>query len=266
MRVFLGALLLVLLLVSCDQEPPPPTPTRVITGPTLEPSPVILPLIPTLDAFEPGQSDLTAASLPRGAELPPLAQGTRVPGAISQGIAITLPNGAQHPGELYTPADVLLPPGVLLLSPDPAVWFDLAARLRLAGMTALVTTMPQNATIADFDALISSLGETSDPGHIAVVGIGAGADAGLVGCSAVLQCDAAALIRPTSSTLINAMQGFNPRPLFVAARQDNADAYALASSLVDTADGQKQLYPMTADELDLTMQQALITWLLSQLA
>ncbi|MBK8022251.1 MAG: hypothetical protein IPK19_12675 [Chloroflexi bacterium] len=258
-----GALLLA---AACDQVPPTPTPTRALSGPTLEASPIVLPLIPTVPPLDVGQSDLTAASLPRGAELPPLEQGTRIPGAISQSIVITLASGAQHPGELYPPSAGGIHPGVLLLGSTVSGWGDLPALLRDAGMTALVTDVPAGATTGDFNSLLTSLGETSDPGHLAVVGLGLGADAALVGCAAAQRCDAAVLIRPGSDLLINAMPTYNPRPLLIAVRQDDADEGALAQSLLDAADGDAALLPFAGDMPDSTRMAEIITWLISQLA
>jgi len=262
-------------LIACDQVPPSPTPTRGISAPTLEASRVILPVIPTLSALEPGQSDLTAASLPRGAALPPFSQETRAPGAISLNIVITLANGTQHPGVLYTPAEGGIAPGVMLITPNGdsdmpvgdvvLAWGDLPRLLRDAGMTALVTTLPAGITIADFEVLLTSLGETSDPGHLAVVGLDAGADGALAGCSAVTLCDAVALIRPTSPTLINAMPGLNPRPLWIAATTEDANAYVLAEALIEAGRGEKQLLSITGETLDFAGQQALVAWLIAQL-
>ncbi|MCK6578952.1 MAG: hypothetical protein L6Q98_12685 [Anaerolineae bacterium] len=254
------------LLTGCDQEPPSPTPTRVVSGPTLEASPVILPVMPSVPPLDVGQSDLTAASLPRGAELPPLEQGTRVPGAISQSIVITLANGDQHPGDLFAPAGGGITPGVLLLSGVSAIWGDLPALLRDAGLTVLVTPIPAGATTADFDSLLTSLGETSDPGHLAVVGIDAGADAALVGCAASQRCDAAALIRPGSAALINLMPSFNPRPLLAAARPDDAPSSALAQSLIDAADGDRLLVALPGQDLDAASAAAVVAWLIRQMA
>lgn len=263
---FLGALASILFFLSaCDQAPPSPTPTRFVSGPTLEPSAIVLPLIPTSAPFEPGQDDLTAASLPRDSELPPLAQGTRAPGALSESIVITLANGDQHPGDLYAPAGSGITPGVLLLAADAAEWGTLPSSLRDAGITTLVTSVPPTGTIADFDVLLTSLGETSDPGHLAVAGIGASAAAALSGCAADALCDAAAVIRPSSSSLVGVMSSFNPRPLFAAARADDAEGTALAQALIDGTAGAKQLYPLADDSLDFAAVQALVAWLSAQL-
>ncbi|MDZ4767590.1 MAG: hypothetical protein SGJ24_00540 [Chloroflexota bacterium] len=203
-------------LTACDQVPPSPTPTRVLSAPTLAASPVILPYLPTLPPFEMAEGDLTAASLPRDAVLPPLTQGTRASGTLRQAITIALSSGVPHPGDLYIPQGESgsLTPGVLLLADDPLQWGDLPMRLRDRGISALVTTIPVGATIADFTALLASLGGASDPGHLAVAGIGRGADAAVVGCAADLQCDAVVTVGGTRAAIESALAALAPRPIW----------------------------------------------------
>lgn len=214
------------LLAACDQVPATPTPTRALSGPTLAASAVVMPVAPTPAPFGLDTNVLTSAALPRDSELPPFAAGTRAPGQAGQPISITLPNGVQHVGLLYVPpaSASALTPGALLLAQDAADFGDLPERLRDRGITALVTTVPEAATLDDFTALLASLGGASDPGHLAAVGIGLGADAAVRGCANTPPCDAVAVVGVTSAAVEAALAALAPRPLW---REPEADPLAV---------------------------------------
>ncbi len=223
-----------LLLGACDQEPPPPPPTWAISAPTLQASPVVLPLLPTSPAFEDEFSPirLTAAALPRDSALPPALDDARAPGVLANAITITLPSGALHPGRLYpavNTAGTLLTPGALLLADDPALWGELPARLRELGVTVIVTALPPAATFDDFNTLLISLGEASDPGHLAVAGIGTAADGAAAGCAAALQCDALLSIGASG----NAVAAFAPRLAPRPVREENSLSLPLDATAVN---------------------------------
>jgi hypothetical protein len=232
MRLIIG---LLVLLAACDNVPATPTETPTLTGPTLAPTEVFRPDIQALDPAATrsiGQNDLTAASVPSGGELPPLAIGTPNPDAMFSTVQITAADGALLIGDLYpNPANQRVP-GVLLIAPDRTAWLDLPLRLQAAGYTALAMDLPVGAALTDFEAMIRALSETGtvDPGRIAVVGAESGADLALTGCANNLLCDAAALFSPVQQAAVRAATfGFNPRPLFLSAGSGDASASVVES-------------------------------------
>lgn len=244
----------VVLLAACDaQSTPTPTPSRLILGPTIAPSPTFFPRQPTFvpfDEYLAGQNDPTAAALPAGGALPPLAvdrtlqsDGTPEPGR--QSIQITAMDGAQIPGDFYvTPGQ--RQPGVLLLAPDRAAWGDFPARLNAAGFTVLSMTLREGGLL-DFTVMLQALNSgDADPANLAVIGAGAGADVALLGCAGDLLCDTALLLSPTGDpALVNAMAAYNPRPILLAASQEDATAYAAIQAIQRAATGTVQFQPFT---------------------
>lgn len=235
-------------LVACDNIAPTPTPARPLSGPTLEPSPTVLPLLqgqePTQLLYV-GQNDPTAAALPRDSELPPLAAGTIVPGQTRQPIQVTAPDGTQLTGDLYVSPTGIVSPGILLLAADSAGWLDLPLRLQQTGYAVLV--MPLRAGAAsggetarsDFEAMLLALAQTADPGHLAAVGAEAGADVALAGCAAEPLCKALALLTPTDPNSAQlAITGYNPRPLFLIVSQQDSAGFGLTEYLRGMARGE----------------------------
>lgn len=219
---------------------PTPTPTRALTGATLAPSPVVRGELPTESAATAfiGQNDMTAASLPANAALPPLPVGTVDAGAVRQEVVLTLANGGTVAGSLYT-SGAARRPGVLMLAPSSADWLDLPLRLDAAGFTVL-TVDAGALTEGDFGVLLVSLSEvgTVDPARVAVVGAEAGADLALAGCAVDMLCDALAIVSPTQTDpLLVAMQNYHPRPLFAAAATGDAAGLAAIESLNSYAGG-----------------------------
>jgi hypothetical protein len=230
--------LLSLVLAACEAFTPPPTntpiPTRGISGPTIEPSPVVRGEVPTAEAAAfIGQNDPTAAAAPSDGDLPPIAVGTLIPGEVRQTIQLPATDGTLLNGTLYSSGAERVP-GVLMLAPDSATWLDLPLRLQAAGFTVLSMNLGDVRSQDDFTVILRSLSDvgTVDPAGIGVVGAEGGADLALTGCAADLLCDAVALISPSpNDSLILTVQQFNPRPVFLAAGQADVDTFATVGEL-----------------------------------
>ncbi|MEO8394073.1 MAG: hypothetical protein ABI700_13875 [Chloroflexota bacterium] len=234
-------------IAACDNVPPSPTPARVLSGPTLEPSPTILPFMqaqePTQLLYQ-GQNDPTAAALPRDSELPPLAAGTMVPGQTHQPITVTAPDGTQLIGDLYVSPTQALSPGILMIAPDSKAWLDLPLQLQNKGYTVLA--MPLRAdqvvnsteALGDFEAMIQALSQVGDPGHLAVIGAESGADLALAGCAADTLCKALVLLTPTNQEIAQlGITRYNPRPLFLAVAQNDSANFGISEYLRGSAQG-----------------------------
>jgi len=244
---FLPILLALVVIAACDNIAPTPTPTRALSGPTLEPSPTILPLMqaqmPTQLLYV-GQDDPTAAALPRFSELPPLAVGTIVPGQTHQPIQVTAPDGTQLTGDLYISPTQTLSPGILMLAPDNKAWLDLPLQLQNKGYTVLAMPLrtdlvvDSQAALGDFEAMIQALSQTSDPGHLAVIGAESGADLALAGCAADTLCKALALLTPTDQAIAQTgITRFNPRPLYLAVAKNDSANFAITEYLRGSTQG-----------------------------
>ncbi len=234
----------VLLLAACDNLMPTVEPTRTLSAPTLAASPVVRPYAqehePTA-LLNAGINDPTAAALPRDSELPPLAEGTIIPGESRQPISVTAPDGTALDGDLYTAAVLERPPGILMLAPDRTAWLDLPLRLQARGFTVLAISSrgagQSNLATGDFAAMINALSQLVDPGRLAVIGADAGADEALAGCANEQLCDALAVLSPLDQTLISsAILRYNPRPLFIAAGTGDP-TFSVAQSLNNAARG-----------------------------
>lgn len=267
------------LLAACAAfEPPPtPTPTRALSGPTLEASPVVRGVVPTLPAVEYiGQNDPTAAAMPSGGDLPPLIVGASADGSGAQAVQIAMGDGALIDGDLYPALSGERVPGILLLAPDRAAWLDLPLRLQAVGFTALTMDVRDVTNLGDFSVMLRSLSDagTVDPASLAVVGAESGADLALSGCANDLLCDAVVLLTPTDPTaLASAIQRYNPRPLFVAAGRDDAPGIATAGALAEAAFGAVQFEQVDGAlrgaflvQGSSTLGAAVIDWLEAQLS
>ena len=254
MRLRLLALTFAALLAACDAAPTPtPTAGRVIEGATIEASPTFFPRQPTyvpFDEYFAGQNDPTAAALPAGGALPPLAvgvplevSGTPAPGKHT--IQITGMDGTQLAGDFYdTPGERL--PGVLLLAPDRTAWGDFPVKLNAAGFA--VRSMDwRESGLLDFTVMLQALNSgDADPANLAVIGANAGADVALLGCAGDMLCDTALLLSPGGDpALVNAMLAYNPRPILLAASEDDPVAYAAITAIQAAASGAVQFQPFT---------------------
>jgi hypothetical protein len=157
---------------------------------------------------------------------------------------VTAEDGTQLSGDLYQSGAVRLP-GVLLLVSDNSAWGDFPNKLYQAGFTVLVVSPRDNAALADFRVLMQALtsGE-ADPGHLAVIGAGSGADVTLLGCAGELLCKTIVLLSPSGGRAgLDAIQGFNPRPIFLSASKDDPDSYNAMLALGRAAKGELLVQP-----------------------
>lgn len=229
-RMLLLAGLTMGLVAGCMTEPLPPTlsPATAIQFPTPLPT----------ELRNLGQNNLTAAAVPSGGALPPmeLAGVTSVTGG--QVVQITLGDGVLVGGALYPDGAGRRVPGVLLLAADRTTWLDLPLRLQNAGYTVLsmdVRLVAGITPLGDVTVLIDALmaSSTVDPGRVAVIGGGVGADAALTGCAGDLRCDALALIGMTETAQPVAVLGYNPRPLFIVQAEQSTAAVTVGQVRAD---------------------------------
>lgn len=247
------SVVLMLLLAACDTLAPPTlTPTRPLTGPTLEPTGNAIPAPPSeipgsyYDTF--GSNDPTVAALPNDLDLPPLAviDEDGVPT-----VEITLADRTLS-GDLYAGVEGRAP-GVLLLSEDRSGWAAFPNRLQESGYVVLSVEIAGAMTDADFRDILGSFsdfaqGESShlDPSRIAVIGEQRGADVALRGCALDMRCDMVGLLSPSNTTGSSlALEQIGTRPLMVAASQTDPLSYSLAQTLGSTAQGDTLLQPFT---------------------
>ncbi len=260
------------LLAGCAQAAPTLTPTRALSGPTLAPSPTFMPRFAAeapLGLGEAGQNNPTAAALAPGGAMPPLSADAAVAGDVRRGVKITAADGALLEGDLYQTGTVRLP-GVLLLAESRAMWGEWPAALHSAGFTVLVMDMRPAFSASDVTVMLQALASgEADPARLGVIGAGAGAAAALRGCAVELLCDAAGLLSPSGDpALTDALARYNPRPLFLAASQDDPEAFAMIEALRAAATGQVQFQPFASAGVGAAMLQLrpdlgdlLIAWL-----
>lgn len=260
------------LLAGCAGLSPTPTPTRELSGPTLASSPTFMPRFATeapLGLGEAGQNNPTAAALAPGGAMPPLGVDAVFTGDAQRGVKITAADGALLAGDLYQGGTVRLP-GVLLLAESRAMWGDWPAALHGAGFTVLVMDMRPDFLAADFAVMLQALASgEADPARLGVIGAGRGADAALRGCAQELLCDAVALLSPSGDpALSEALARYNPRPLFLAASQDDPESFAAVEALRAAASGEVQFQPFASAGVGAAMLQLrpdlgdlLIAWL-----
>jgi hypothetical protein len=240
-------------------------------------SPVIRPFLPTEippDFIVSGQNDPTAASLPRDSDLPPIPVASVAPGDSLQFVQVTMSDGALLEGVLYQiGADRV--PGVVILATNTWPWGDFPARLQQNGFTVLVITLRDVTSVADFQTVLRAFTEAGgvDPARIGVIGAAQTADLALLGCAADLLCDTAVLLSPIRrEPLLNVMSAYNPRPLLVAASEDDAESFTVAQVLAESASGEALFQPFTNAGRGTAMLQnrpdlgdLIVTWLRRQL-
>ncbi|MCB9453544.1 MAG: hypothetical protein H6672_19095 [Anaerolineaceae bacterium] len=246
--VFPAGIIAVLMfaLVACEPTTPIiPTQPRTLSGPTIEASPVVLPLLPTdpVDSYY-GQNDPTAAALPRNNDLPPLPVGGVVQGG--QVVQVTAEDGGLINGVFYQ-GGLVRQPGILLLAADYIAWGDFPSQLFQAGFTVLsVSLRPGEAGAADFSVLLRALSSgEADPGRLGVIGVGEGADVAFMGCAAELLCDTVVLLSPLQhDTLLANLPAFNPRAILTIASREDTLSFATAQDLASAATGDSLFQPL----------------------
>ncbi len=228
-------------LAACADEVPTVTPTAELSGPTLEASPTFFPDLSydsTSQAEFIGQSDPTAAALAPDSALPPLSLSDNSVVNNVQSVEITADDGTQLVGELYiSPGERM--PGLVLIAPEGASWGDLPTRLNAAGFTVLLMPPRDGFYVEDLRVMMLSLSTgMAQPDHLAAIGADVGADMALLGCAAEPLCDAAVLLSPSDdSALSNAINTYNPRPIFLTASQEDVVSFSAITTLQSAATG-----------------------------
>ena len=224
---------------ACDDVSVTPTLERTLTGPTIEPSATFRARLPgdyVPDEFV-GISDPTAAALAPGAAMPPLGVPGSARNGDQQSVEVTADDGTQMVGDLYM-SMALRQPGVLLFAPDRAGWGDFPVTLHAGGFTVLVLGMRDEHQAEDMRAAIQSLSQSASPDQLGVIGAGEGADAGLLGCAGEGLCKALVLLSPSDAPgLLDAVGRYNPRPLFLAATQEDTPSFNGISAIRGAATG-----------------------------
>jgi hypothetical protein len=170
------------------------------------------------------------------------------PELLRQPVEVVAADGTLLLGDLYQQG-ALRQPGVLLLGPEGSSWGDFPLRLNEAGFTVLVMNVRENGGDETdvgvmIDALVSGI---ADPSRIGAIGAAEGADWVLRGCAVNAACDTVALISPLDRVaLLNALPGYNPRPLLLVASEEDADSYETAQALNDSATGDKLFQPFVS--------------------
>jgi hypothetical protein len=244
-------LLLALVLTACDTSEAMPTlpSTAGLSGPTIAPSPQIFTGPPTegvpVLAGSIGQSDPTAAALPNQGALPPNALNAAESG--DRRIEVIAQDGTLLSGELYQQGTTRQP-GILLLGLSAGAWGDFPAQLNAAGFTVLVMARRDAGGESDVEVMIDALvSGTADPARIAAIGAGEGADLVLRGCAMNAACDTVILLSPLDApVLLDALARFNPRPLMLAASEEDQDSFATAQALNEAATGDKLFQPLVS--------------------
>jgi hypothetical protein len=181
-----------------------------------------------------------------------------------------MPDGARLEGDLYQLGAERVP-GVLILATDRTAWGDFPARVQEAGFTVLVIGLRDPASESDFQAALQAFTEAGavDSARIGVIGAAETADLAFIGCAADLLCDIAVLLSPIQrAPLLNVMAAYNPRPLLVAASEDDAESFATAQALQESASGEALFQPFTSAGQGTAMLQnrpdlttLIVTWL-----
>jgi len=228
-----------LIISACNALPqaPDPTATRRFTAETLAPTEVIQ-IQNSQELYgndiTDGQSNPTAAALPVDAALPPLQSGS-IGDTGAQAIQMFLEDGTAVSGNLYENGSTdARTAGILIVGHEVEAWGSLPSDLFNAGYTVLVVNMPGLMRAEDMQVLLTSLSENGsvDPARIAAIGAEDSADMVILGCAIYEICDAVVMLSPQSrSAILNVLPNFNPRPMFIAAGQNDAESYATASSI-----------------------------------
>jgi len=242
----LYSVLCTVFLVACDDVRLTPTPERTLTGPTVEPSATFLPQRQGDELPEEfiGISDPTAAALAPDAALPPLGVAGSLTEGDRQSVAVTAEDGALLLGEMYM-STAVRQPGIVLLAPDRTAWGDFPAQLHNGGFTVLVLGMRAENRLADLDVAIQSLSQSALPDKLGVIGAGEGADTALLGCADEGLCKALVLLSPSDAPgLVEVLGRYNPRPLFLAATQEDTASFNGITALQGAATGALFFQPL----------------------
>lgn len=273
-RIVLSVLLVGMLLVGC-RLPIGARPTAETTA-TLAPRFDQTPTIQIIsseelygeDARAIGETSRGLASFPAGSVLPPAPTG-----ASERGVTVLLDASASISGQLFD-AEGPRQPGMLVLGDGVNAWGNLPLKLSQSGYVTLVLVTEATTQARHVETMLQSLIALPnvDAGLIGVVGAGRAADLALLGCAVNSLCDALALLSPMSrATLLNMLPSYGARPLWLAAGENDEEAFHTASDLAEAAQGEAR-FVAVAEGRGASMLQFqpelgddLLVWLQSQL-
>lgn len=217
--------------------------------PTATPTPNFAPLVasPTFDIHPPtelppgvytgmeGVNNATAAAVAALSPISP-AQPTVDPAERPILITVPLPSGEQLNGELWIASTIS--PGVLLVGGTFESWSGFPATLRQMGYTTV--TVEGGTTAPGVRAMLDVL--SAQPGvngsQLLIIGVELGADAGFLGCALDSRCLASVLLSPqVGADLEAAMADYNPRPVLLAASQEDSASLRAAERVRQAATG-----------------------------
>lgn len=253
-------------------------PTYALSAPTLQPTGVFMPAAPTSDMESLGaigMNDLTAASVPSGGALPPLVSATNALGDPRQVVSITAGDGTLIAAELYQPPGSEPASPVILLGSDASAWDRFPMTLVNNGLAVLVLTLREGAPVGDVLAAYDALAELPriDVARVIVVGERSGADLGLAACGGGIPCDALAMLSPAAASE-PAVFAFNPRPLFLAAGENDSDGLASINAIRAVARGAVEFLPIAGTDAQgaalfaasASLSDRLLVWIQASLA
>ncbi len=241
------------MLSACDIAfGPEPTPTPTPPYGELAPSPTFdihpptdLPVGVPLDME--GLNNPTAAALAAQAAFLP-AMPTPDLSLRPVLITIPLPSGIQLDGELWIPGGSA--PGILLLGSTFEGWGGFPAILRDHGYAVVsvegaLGSDPAQDVRAILDVM--SVQPGVDPSRLIVIGALSGADAGLAGCAVDSRCLGSVLLSPQATSVLEAvMPDYNPRPILLAASQEDSASLRAADQVRQAATGPALFQPFEA--------------------
>jgi hypothetical protein len=149
-------------------------------------------------------------------------------------ISIPLRDGRVIDAEVYNGRAGAL--GVLLLGASFEAWGGLPVSLREAGYTVLtVGEAVEAAVLAEVFEVLAVQPDVS-AGRLVVIGVGAGANAGLIGCATESRCVGAVVVSPADApALTDAARAMGPRPMVLAVDVEDGASLATAEAVRQAA-------------------------------
>lgn len=263
------------MLAGCGVLIPAP-PTAAPTASPLPPRPLPSPTARLLSSDElyrdepglVGRTDPQFASLPVDAALPPVPIGP-----AARQIKVVLDDGAVLLGERFGFGQPRRP-GLLLLAQDVSSWTQTAQRLSDEGFIVIALQFHDWLQTRHMETLLFSLMavDSVNADRLAIIGEAQAADLAYLGCAVNELCDAAALFSPLSrDTLLNMLTRYGDRPLWLAAAQNDEEAFQTASLLSQNAAGAVEFHQSSSGRgaellhAEPELVDALVSWLVLRL-
>jgi hypothetical protein len=249
-KIILTAISLVLavLISGCDDlVGAPPTLTPTVEMPPLEASPTVdirppTPINGDSSSVLPGQNNPTAAAAPAQSEVLPGTPSFDPARPLLLEIAVA--NGSTLNAELFVPGQRA--PGVVLIGSAFDDWGAFPTMLRESGFAVLVVQARIPALEGDFLAMMDTLSgsQAVNSEALAVIGAASGADVAVNGCAGDERCDVLVLLSPLRvESNLSAVRAFSPRPLMMAASEDDGLSFQAMEALRQVATGDVVVQP-----------------------